>query len=445
MININLNHLKPFVREHEIDQIMPDIDRAFDNILNKQGPGNDFLGWVDLPVEYDRDEFDRVKAAAERVRANTDVLVVIGIGGSYLGARAVIEALSPSFKLDDETPEIIFAGHQLSADYLHDLIAYLDGKDVTLNVISKSGTTTEPAIAFRILKQYMEDRYGKEESVSRIYVTTDRQRGALKQLANEIGYETFVIADDIGGRYSVLTAVGLLPIAVAGIDIDRLMEGARKAREAYGNKDNLKDNPVARYVAARNLLLRRGYAVEILVNYMPQMMFFNEWWKQLYGESEGKDGKGLFPAAVNFTTDLHSLGQFIQDGSRIMFETVLDIKSSRNNVEIPEDQANLDGLNFLAGMTLDDVNNKAMIGTMIAHEDGGTPGLRLSVDKLDAYTLGGLIYFFELACGVSGHVLAVNPFDQPGVEAYKVNMFALLGKPGYEEQRQALEDRLPRE
>ncbi|HZJ68567.1 MAG TPA: glucose-6-phosphate isomerase [Candidatus Eisenbacteria bacterium] len=440
MIRISENHLKPFVKEHELEQLARQLAIGFTNLTEKKGPGSDFLGWVDLPVDYDKDEFFRIKATAKTIQDTSEVLVVIGIGGSYLGARAVIEALKPAFPIEENSVEIIFAGHQISGDYLNDLLAYLENKDVCLNVISKSGTTTEPAIAFRILKEFLEKKYG-DESKNRIFITSDKEKGALKDLAQQIGYETFIIPDDIGGRYSVLTAVGLLPISVAGIDIDQLMAGAVAQRETTLNFD-LKNNVALRYAGWRNLLLRRGFKTEILANYEPNLMFFNEWWKQLYGESEGKDGKGLFPAGVNFTSDLHSMGQFIQDGSPDVFETVLDFIKTRSEISIPNDEQNLDGLNYLAGKTLQEVNRTALQGTMLAHEDGGTPTIRLEMDRLDANHMGALIYFFEFACGVSGYVLGVNPFDQPGVEAYKQNMFALLAKPGFEEYTQELEKRL---
>lgn len=440
MIKISETHLKPFLKEHELDQLATQLAVAFTNITEKTGPGHDFLGWVDLPVNYDREEFARIKIAAQKIQKQSDVLLVVGIGGSYLGARAVIEALKPAFRTDQTYPEIIFVGHQISGDYLNDLLLYLEGKEISLNVISKSGTTTEPAIAFRVLQAYLEKRYGAE-SKERIFVTTDRAKGALKELANKVGYESFVVPDDIGGRYSVLTAVGLLPIAAAGINIDELMAGAVLQREEALQFDPEK-NQALRYAGLRNLLLRRGYKTEILVNYEPNLMFLNEWWKQLYGESEGKDGKGLFPAGVNFTSDLHSMGQFIQDGAGHLFETVLDFVETRSELSIPYAEENLDGLNYLAGKTMQEVNRTALQGTMLAHEDGGTPTIRLEIAKLDTKHLGALLYFFEFACGISGHVLGVNPFDQPGVEAYKRNMFALLGKPGYEEYTEALNKRI---
>lgn len=440
MIHISERHLNPFIRSHELEFLEPALKNAFSNLVDKKGPGNDFLGWVDLPVNYDKEEFAAIKVAAEQIQKQSDVLLVVGIGGSYLGARAVIEALKPAFPIADNEIEIVFVGHHISGDYLNDLLKYLEGKEVSLNVISKSGTTTEPAIAFRILREYLIDRYG-DESKDRIFVTTDKQKGALKELADQVGYQTFVVPDDVGGRFSVLTAVGLLPIAVAGISIDDLMAGAATQREEALTFD-LEKNQALRYAGLRNVLLRRGYTTEVLVNYEPGMMFFNEWWKQLYGESEGKDGKGLFPAGVNFTTDLHSMGQYIQDGARILFETVLDFVETRSDIKIPEDEQDLDGLNYLVGKTMQEVNRTALQGTMLAHEDGGTPTIRLEISSLDTKHIGALIYFFEFACGISGYVLGVNPFDQPGVEDYKRNMFALLGKPGYEEYTKALEERL---
>lgn len=440
MIRISENHLKPFVKDHELDQLATQLAVGFSNLTEKTGPGSDFLGWVDLPINYDKEEFGRIEKAAKRIQETSEVLVVIGIGGSYLGSRAVIDALQTNFPREEKSVEVIFAGHQISGDYLNDLLNYLSDKDFSLNVISKSGTTTEPAIAFRILRAFMEEKYAGE-CKDRIFITTDKEKGALKDLAGQVGYETFVVPDDIGGRYSVLTAVGLLPISVAGINIKELMQGAAKQREEALTFD-IESNIALRYAGWRNVLLRRGFKTEILVNYEPSLMFFNEWWKQLYGESEGKDGKGLFPAGVNFTSDLHSMGQFIQDGAPHVFETVLDFVKTRSEITIPNAEQDLDGLNYLAGKTLQEVNRTALQGTMLAHEDGGTPTIRLEVDKLDALHLGSLIYFFEFACGISGYVLGVNPFDQPGVEAYKQNMFALLGKPGYENITKKLEKRI---
>lgn len=410
-------------------------------LLEGTGPGADFLGWRDLPEQYDREEYERIKAAAERIRRDCDVLVVVGIGGSYLGARAVISALTPAFPLPGEKrPEIIFAGHQISSSYLGDLLEYIKDKRVCLNVISKSGTTTEPAIAFRLLKEALEEKLGRQEAARRIYATTDKSRGALKKLAEQEGYESFVVPDDVGGRYSVLTAVGLLPIAAAGIDIDALMEGARAMRRQL--LDNPGQNIACEYAALRNGLLRQGKTVEILANYEPGLHYLGEWWKQLYGESEGKDGKGIFPAAVDLTTDLHSMGQYIQDGSRFLMESVIGVEQSARPLLIREQPEDSDGLNYLAGRNLDFVNESALQGTRLAHLDGGVPVSLIRLPRLDADHLGQLLYFFEYACGVSGYMLGVNPFDQPGVESYKKNMFALLGKPGFEAAGEELRKRL---
>ena len=447
MITLDYSNVLPFIGGQEaVDRMEPQVKAAHDMLHKKNGPGNDFLGWLDLPNAYDKEEFARIRKAASKIRRDTDVLVVIGIGGSYLGARAVIELLNHSFanlltKKDRKAPQIIFCGNSISATYFAEMMDVLEGKNVSLNVISKSGTTTEPAIAFRVLKAYMEKKYGKEEAKNRIYATTDKARGALKGLADKEGYESFVVPDDVGGRFSVLTAVGLLPIAVAGIDIRELMKGAKDAAKAY-KKLPLAENPCYQYAAVRNCLLRSGYSTEVMVNYEPSFHYMTEWWKQLYGESEGKDGRGIFPAGVDNTTDLHSMGQFIQDGARIMFETVVAIDSPRASFEIPNDPKNLDGLNFLSGMDMNEVNKKAMQGTILAHVDGKVPNMEIHMAEQSAYNLGELIYFFEKACGISGYILAVNPFNQPGVEAYKKNMFALLGKPGYEDQKAALEARL---
>ena len=430
-----------FFRKEELDNLKEQIKVVHDALHNKTGAGNDFLGWVDLPVNYDKDEFARIKKAAEKIRRDSDVLVVIGIGGSYLGAKAAIDFLNGPFYNNLEKPQIIFAGNNISPNYLNSVLKCLDGKDVSLNIISKSGTTTEPAIAFRILKKFMEDKYGKEEAKGRIYATTDRAKGALKKLADDEGYETFVVPDDVGGRYSVLTAVGLLPIAVSGADIDKMMEGAADARELYAS-DDLSNNECYQYAAIRNIFLRKGKDIELLVNYDPELQYFIEWWKQLYGESEGKDQKGIFPAGVNFSTDLHSMGQYIQDGRRSLFETVLYVENSKEDIVLEADAENIDGLNFLAGKTMDFVNKQAFAGTALAHTDGGVPNLVISLKAMDEYTFGQLVYFFEKACGISGYLLGVNPFDQPGVESYKKNMFALLGKPGYEELRQELLTRI---
>lgn len=446
MNTISIDYSKTGVSKHEVDYFKPHIENAHKMLHEGKGPGNDFLGWIDLPVNYDKDEFARIQKAADKIKSDSDVLVVIGIGGSYLGARACIDALSNTFynsqaKEDRKGPEIYYVGNNISGTYLHDLLQICKNKEVSVNVISKSGTTTEPAIAFRVFKEFMENKYGKEAAKSRIFATTDKAKGALLTLAKNEGYETFVIPDDVGGRFSVLTPVGLLPIAAAGIDIAKLMEGAAKGRELYANP-NVDENPCYQYAAVRNALLRKGKCTEIIVNYEPTMQYFGEWWKQLYGESEGKDGKGLYPSSVNFSTDLHSLGQYIQEGQRTMFETVLNIEAPREDVTIQEDAEDLDGLNFLVGKTMDFVNKQAFKGTVLAHVDGNVPNAIINVPKIDEFYLGQLIYFFEKACGISGHLLGVNPFDQPGVEKYKKNMFALLGKPGYEDLRAGLLERL---
>ncbi len=435
-----------FVSKDEVQAMAPYIKVAHDTVENKSGAGNDFLGWVDLPVDYDKEEFARIKKAAEKIRNDSDALIVIGIGGSYLGARAAIEMLSHSFynsvsKDMRKGPQIFYAGNSISSTYLADLIEAVDGLDFSVNVISKSGTTTEPAIAFRVFKEILEKKYGKEGAKSRIYATTDKARGALKTLADAEGYETFVVPDDVGGRFSVLTAVGLLPIAAAGIDIDAMMQGAADGRKLYSNPD-LDENPCYQYAAVRNCLLRKGKNIEMMINFEPSLHYFAEWWKQLYGESEGKDQKGIFPAAADFSTDLHSMGQYIQDGQRMLFETAILVDSPRKDVVIKANDDNLDGLNFLAEKSLDFVNLKASQGTALAHTDGGVPNLMVYVPELDAYNFGKLVYFFEKACAISGYVLGVNPFNQPGVEAYKKNMFALLGKPGYSDMQAELEKRL---
>lgn len=443
MTHIQLDYQKAlkFLGQHEIDQQQDLVQRIHQTIHNGTGAGSDFLGWIDLPVDYDKEEFSRILEAAQRIKSNSDVLVVIGIGGSYLGARSAIEMLTPAFKKEHDLPEIIFAGHHLSSSYLQELIDYLDGKDYSVNVISKSGTTTEPAVAFRLFKQLLEDKYGKEEAVQRIFATTDKEKGALKQLATNEGYESFVVPDDVGGRFSVLTAVGLLPIAVAGIDIEAMMGGAQKAREELST-DDLSTNIAYQYATIRNVLYNKGYTTEMLINYEPSLQYFNEWWKQLFGESEGKDLKGIYPSSANFTTDLHSLGQYVQEGRRFLFETVIKVESPKHEITIEKDADDLDGLNYLAGKTIDEVNSKAFEGTLLAHTDGGVPNLVISVPKLDAETYGYLVYFFELAVAMSGYQLGVNPFNQPGVEAYKQNMFALLGKPGFEDKKKDLEARL---
>ncbi len=435
-----------FVADHELENIKKSVLAAKEELVSKTGAGNDFLGWIDLPVNYDKEEFDRIKKAAAKIQADSEVLLVIGIGGSYLGARAAIEFLRHSFynvvdKSVRKTPEIYFCGNSISSTYLKDLMDVVGDRDFSINIISKSGTTTEPAIAFRIFKELAEQKYGKEGAAKRIYATTDKARGALKNLATEEGYETFVVPDDVGGRYSVLTAVGLLPIAVSGADIDELMKGAASGREAALNTE-FEKNDALLYAAVRNILLRKGKSVEILANYEPSFHYIAEWWKQLYGESEGKDQKGIFPASVDLTTDLHSMGQFIQDGARIMFETVVNIEKSRETLTIGEEKVDLDGLNYLAGKTVDFVNKSAMNGTILAHTDGQVPNLMITVPEVSEFYLGELFYMFEFACGVSGYMLGVNPFNQPGVESYKKNMFALLGKPGYEAQAAELKKRL---
>ncbi|MBE7031279.1 MAG: glucose-6-phosphate isomerase [Ruminococcaceae bacterium] len=445
MIRFDYSRALPFVSEREVANMKRLTEAAVQTVVNKDGEGNDFLGWVDLPVNYDKEEFARIQKAAEKIQNDSEILVVIGIGGSYLGAKAAIDMLTDSFynlqcKCARKTPRILFAGNSISSTYLHDLIALVGDKDFSVNVISKSGTTTEPAIAFRIFRDMLIKKYGKEGARARIYATTDAARGALKNSADKEGYETFVIPDDVGGRYSVLTAVGLLPIAAAGVDIAEMMRGAQDARKAY--EAPFDENPCYQYAAVRNILARKGKQIEMMVGYEPCLQYFSEWWKQLYGESEGKDGRGLFPASVNFSTDLHSMGQYIQDGARILFETVLHVEKPRHDVEIPFDEENIDGLNFLAGKGVDYVNEKAFLGTLLAHTDGNVPNLVIDIPCLDAYHFGNLVYFFEKACAVSGYLLGINPFDQPGVEAYKKNMFALLGKPGFEVQKAELEARL---
>ncbi len=431
-LSLDLAPLAPFVRPEEFSALEPQLLAAAKVLDGRKGPGHEFLGWLDLPVKYDRSEFKRIKAAAKRIQRQSEVLVVIGIGGSYLGAKAALEFCGHTFynnlprKLR-RTPEIYFAGTNISGTYLTHLLQVIGDRSFSVNVISKSGTTTEPAIAFRIFKQKLEEKYGKDGAKARIYATTDRERGALKTLAGQEGYETFVVPDDVGGRFSVLTAVGLLPIAVAGIDVDQMMRGAADARARYRNT-TAADNDVLRYVAARNILHRKGKAIEMLVNYEPRLHYIAEWWKQLYGESEGKDGKGIFPASADFTTDLHSLGQYIQDGRRHLFETVLEIAHPEADMTMGLEPADLDGLNYLNGKTLDYINKKAAEGTLLAHTDGGVPNLKIIVPGASPYSLGQLFYFFEKACAVSGYLSGVNPFDQPGVEAYKKNMFRLLGK-----------------
>ena len=445
-ISLDLSKVAPYLKENEITYMEEMVKTAHEKLHNGTGAGSDFLGWVDLPVNYDKEEFARIKNSAAKIKSDSDVLIVIGIGGSYLGARAAIEMLTNNFhnaldKDQRKAPKIFYVGNNISSTYMTELLQAIEGKDVSLNVISKSGTTTEPAIAFRILKSYVEKKYGVEEARKRIYATTDKAKGALKTLADSEGYETFVVPDDVGGRFSVLTAVGLLPIAAAGIDIDAMMQGAADAREKYSNP-SLEENDAYKYAAVRNALYNKGKVVEMLVNYEPSLHYFNEWWKQLYGESEGKDNKGLFPAACDFTTDLHSMGQYIQEGRRVLFETVINVEKAKYEIEIEKDEQDLDGLNFLVGKTMDFVNKQAFQGTLLAHNDGGVPNVVLSVPELTPYYFGYMVYFFEKACGISGYLLGVNPFDQPGVEAYKKNMFALLGKPGYEDMKAELEKRL---
>ena len=435
-----------FISEEEIGYMKKLTLDAKETLVSKTGAGNDFLGWIDLPVDYDKEEFARIKAAAKKIQSDSDVLLVIGIGGSYLGARAAIEFLSHSFyngldKSVRKTPEIYFCGNSISSTYLKHLMDVVGDRDFSINMISKSGTTTEPAIAFRVFKEKLEAKYGKKGAAERIYATTDKAKGSLKHLSDEEGYETFVVPDDVGGRFSVLTAVGLLPIAVSGADIDKLMEGAASGRKR-ALENAFEENDALQYAALRNILLRKGKSVEILANYEPAVHYVSEWWKQLFGESEGKDNKGLFPASVDLTTDLHSMGQFIQDGSRVMFETVINIDTPREELTIGEEPVDLDGLNYLAGKTVDFVNKSAMNGTILAHTDGQVPNFMVTVPEVNEFYLGELFYFFEFACGVSGYLLGVNPFNQPGVESYKKNMFALLGKPGYEAQREELLKRL---
>ena len=435
-----------FISEEEMKNMKSTVMGAKDVLTAKSGAGNDYLGWIDLPVDYDKDEFDRIKKAAEKIREDSEVLLVIGIGGSYLGARAAIEFLGHSFanvvsKEIRKSPEIYYVGNSISSTYIKHLIDVVGDRDFSINMISKSGTTTEPAIAFRVFKEILEKKYGKEEAAKRIYATTDKAKGALKNLATEEGYETFVVPDDVGGRFSVLTAVGLLPIAVSGADIEKLMEGAAAGRKEALEND-FAENGALQYAAIRNILLRKGKTIEVLANYEPSLHYVSEWWKQLYGESEGKDQKGIFPASVDLTTDLHSMGQFIQDGNRILFETVMNVETSREEIVINEEPVDLDGLNYLAGKTVDFINKSAMNGTILAHTDGNVPNLLVNIPEQNEYYLGQLFYFFEFACGISGYLLGVNPFNQPGVESYKKNMFALLGKPGFEAEREELLKRL---
>ena len=442
-LTLNDKYVKGFVSAEEIASLEGAVLDAHNKIVNKNGAGNDFLGWVDLPVNYDKDEFERIKKAAAKIKSDSKALVVIGIGGSYLGARAAVEfCKSQNYNLiGKDTPNIYFSGNSISGNSLAELVDLVKDTDFSVNVISKSGTTTEPAIAFRIFRELLVEKYGEKEAAGRIYVTTDKCNGTLKELSDEMGYETFVVPDDVGGRYSVLTAVGLLPIAVAGIDIDKMMQGAQDAREKYSVCD-LQKNDCYKYAAIRNCLYNKGKSVELMVAYEPDFTMMNEWFKQLFGESEGKDGKGLFPASVVCSTDLHSMGQYIQDGERLLFETSVVFKEPKHSVTVKEDERNADGLNFLAGKTMDFVNRKAYEGTLLAHVDGGVPNICIELDRMDEYNFGYLVYFFEKACAISGYILGVNPFNQPGVESYKKNMFALLGKPGYEAQQAELLARL---
>ncbi len=445
-VTFDYSKAAPFIADHEVENIKGQAEAAKQVLLSREGAGNDFLGWIDLPVDYDKEEFARIKKAAEKIQSDSEVLLVIGIGGSYLGARAAVEFLGHSFancvdKSIRKAPEIYFTGNSISSTYIAHLEQVIGDRDFSINMISKSGTTTEPAVAFRVFKKKLIEKYGKEEANKRIYATTDKARGALKNLANAEGYESFVVPDDVGGRFSVLTAVGLLPIAVSGVDIDELMAGAASARKR-AIEAPFEENDAVQYAALRNVLYRKGKSVEILANYEPCVHYVSEWWKQLFGESEGKDQRGIFPASVDLTTDLHSMGQFIQDGSRIMFETVIEIEKSREEITLEEEEVDLDGLNYLAGKTVDFVNKSAMNGTILAHTDGQVPNFVVKVPEVSAFYLGELFYFFEFACGVSGYMLGVNPFNQPGVESYKKNMFALLGKPGYEAQREELLKRL---
>ena len=435
-----------FISAEEVKNMKAGVECAKEVLTSRTGAGNDFLGWIDLPVDYDKDEFARIKKAAAKIQSDSDVLLVIGIGGSYLGARAAIEFLTHSFynvldKGTRKTPQIFFLGNSISSKYIMDMQDVVRDKDFSINIISKSGTTTEPAIAFRVFKEMLIEKYGKEEANKRIYATTDKAKGALKNLANQEGYESFVVPDDVGGRFSVLTAVGLLPIAVSGADIDKLMEGAASGRKK-ALETPYEENPALLYASIRNILLRKGKHVEIVANYEPSLHYVSEWWKQLFGESEGKDQKGIFPAAVDLTTDLHSMGQFIQDGARIMFETVINVEESPEEVVLKEEEIDTDGMNYLAGKNVDFVNKSAMNGTILAHTDGQVPNLKVNVPEQNEFYLGELFYFFEFACGISGYLLGVNPFNQPGVESYKRNMFALLGKPGYEKEREELMKRL---
>lgn len=442
-VKLSTKYLEGFVSENDFKEIAPEIKKANETLENRSGEGSDFLGWIDLPVNYDKEEFARIKKAASKIRSDSQVLIVIGIGGSYLGARAAIEfCKSQNYNLTvKDAPQIFFCGNSISSSSLSELVSLCDGRDFSVNVISKSGTTTEPAVAFRIFRELLEEKYGRDAARERIYVTTDKAKGTLKELSDKEGYETFVVPDDVGGRYSVLTAVGLLPIAAAGCDIDKMMQGAADARAAYTDGD-IEKNDCYKYAAARNILYRKGKSVEMMVAYEPDYTMMNEWFKQLYGESEGKDNKGIFPASAIFSTDLHSMGQYIQQGVRLLFETAVVFSKPKREIEIKQDAVNADGLNFLAGKTMDFVNRKAFEGTVLAHCDGGVPNIILELPEMNEYEFGYLVYFLEKACAISGYVLGVNPFNQPGVESYKKNMFALLGKPGYEAQKAELEKRL---
>jgi glucose-6-phosphate isomerase len=445
-VRFDYSNALTFFNEHEITYLRDFVKVAHQSIHEQTGAGSDYLGWVDLPTNYDKEEFARIQKSAEKIKSDSDILLVIGIGGSYLGARAAIEMLNHSFynalsKEQRKTPQVIFVGNNISSTYMKDLYDLLEGKDFSINVISKSGTTTEPSLAFRIFRKLLIEKYGQAEAKHRIFATTDKARGALKTLATEEGYESFVIPDDVGGRYSVLTAVGLLPIAVTGVDIEAMMKGAQAASEDFG-KAELEENQAYQYAVVRNVLYNKGKTIEMLINYEPGLQYFSEWWKQLFGESEGKDQKGIYPSSANFSTDLHSLGQYVQEGRRDIFETVINVETPRHELTVEEEANDLDGLNYLAGKSVDFVNKKAFQGTMLAHTDGGVPNLVVSIPAMDEYTFGYLVYFFEKACAMSGYLLGVNPFDQPGVEAYKVNMFALLGKPGFEEKKAELEKRL---
>ena len=440
-LKVDINRVFDFISKEEIFGYQEEIDQNHKAIINKTGKGNDHLGWVALPSEIDEELIISIKKTATCIAKKAEVFVVIGIGGSYLGARAVIEALNNNFSMlsPGKNPVILYAGQNIGEDYLTDLLKVLDKKDYAMTVISKSGTTTEPAIAFRILKNHLEAKYGKEEAKDRIIAITDKEKGVLKKLAEDKGYQTYVVPDDVGGRYSLFTPVGLLPIAIAGFDIQKLVDGAKLMKELNCRTTNMEKNPMALYAAARNALYKSGKSVEFLVNYQPSLFYFTEWWKQLYGESEGKDGKGIFPAGVNFTTDLHSMGQYIQDGRRILFETVLSVDKSNHELAIPPDDQNLDGLNYIAGKRIHEVNQMAELGTTLAHVEGSVPNIKITIPKVDEFTLGELIYFFEMGCALSGYTLGVNPFDQPGVEAYKKNMFALLGKPGFEDETEKIQ------